>query len=803
LVIAFAATVAAGLPRPARAQLPVPASSAFDVTGFIQEATLDPACAANAHCGGALRVNGQLILVPEETIVIFPASALTWQETFAQAPLPYGLAAAPGPETGMAMNDVPAPLTTYEAHVVGNRVVGGGTDRYVAGLVYVAQHSLSSGAGFINFIDYATGTLRVGGTIGDGTTGTRVRLNDPAGRYGRASSPDPRFTVDSENPTIQAGTGFPMCVPRTDPAVADDPLCPQGNRPVVAAGPPPVYLTNIQMNDPVALPGILPDATRQAPFEVGDYVTFSGILVTDSAAAPTTGPLPANGAAGTWVAAHTIVNNVAIYTWPGRNPAYVSTEVTLIGTGGLTVLGAGEAAVRTRFEGMSTDPSRNVHLYGIDLDPLTGAPTDRDWGTTGVDPGPPTGAVKGRWRFRPPCTAAAATDKACTPPPVGTFLPPTREVRAVVEGAWDPFHAATLYANGLMAGQYHAPILEYVFPENVPGSPIVENNFNTIPFLAQGGYTSSAGTLVGQLSPWPSSVQPAPACTPAVAGPGGPYTAPSGGSITLAGSASGTAPVTLAWTVSAGTLSAPTSASPTFTAPVTGVQLAVTATLVASNACGSSSASTTITVNAALAPTVAGVAPITVFSGSGGGFTASGSDPGGLPLTFTVVQAGVPALANLTVTPVSAWSASVAFSAPVLPLGQVTSTTVTLTVTATSSAGVSSAPATVTVTVKPLPDSVLITATEYRTSKQRLVVNASSSVVSPNVVLTLQPYLTTQGVVFDPSTLGNVFTNNGGGLYILTLVGAPEPAVPPATPLVVISNLGGASPPHGLDKIRL
>ena len=45
-------------------------------------------------------------------------------------------------------------------------------------------------------------------------------------------------------------------------------------------------------------------------------------------------------------------------------------------------------------------------------------------------------------------------------------------------------------------------------------------------------------------------------------------------------------------------------------------------------------------------------------------------------------------------------------------------------------------------------------------------------------------------------------TNNGGGLYTLTLVGAPEPAIPPATPLVVESNLGGVSPPHGLDRIR-
>ena len=62
---------------------------------------------------------------------------------------------------------------------------------------------------------------------------------------------------------------------------------------------------------------------------------------------PTAGPWPAAGTAATYISAHTISNNTAIYTFPGTNPAYVATEVTIIGTGGLTVLGAGEAVVRT------------------------------------------------------------------------------------------------------------------------------------------------------------------------------------------------------------------------------------------------------------------------------------------------------------------------------------------------------------------------------------------------------------------------------------------------------------------------
>ncbi|HZX93197.1 MAG TPA: hypothetical protein VFE90_01685, partial [Myxococcales bacterium] len=207
-LIALTAAAAAMAGAPARAQLPMPASTQFDITGFIQEATLDPACAANPHCGGTIKVNGHVIVVPKETVVEFPANALTWQELFGQAPLPYGLNAAPAPSSGLAIADLPAPLSTWEAHVVGNRVLGGpaGADLYIAGLINVAQSSLSGGSGFINFIDYTTGELRVGGVLGDPTTGARVRLNDPSGRYGRVASPDIRFTVDPDNPTVMSAT---------------------------------------------------------------------------------------------------------------------------------------------------------------------------------------------------------------------------------------------------------------------------------------------------------------------------------------------------------------------------------------------------------------------------------------------------------------------------------------------------------------------------------------------------------------------------------------------------------------------
>lgn len=772
------------LPGRAYAQLPIPGSSQFDLTGFLQAASVT--AAADAHSGGSLTVNGHVVIVPRETIVILPASALTWQELFALAPAPYT-----GVATGMAMSDIPAPITTYEVNVIGNRV----GDQYIAGLITISQNGLNSGAGFINYMDYSIGEMRVGGLMGNAASGARVQINDPliaalgTGRYGRAMSPDVRFMVDQDNPTIASATGFPMCFPRTrvDQGI-DDPLCPQSNRPLAVA-PAIGFASLVQMNNPALAGNPPPDARNQAPLEVGDYVTYAGTLELD--------------ANGVYVSAHTITNNVAIFTWPGTNPAYVRVEVSLIGTGGLTVLGAGEAAFRTRFEGMTTDPSRNVHLYGIDLNPLTGATSDRDWGTIGVDPGPGggIGAVKGRWRFRPPCTAAVATDKACTPPPGGTFLPPTREMRAVIEGQQSQVPGALgalTSANGIYYGQYHAPIGEYIFPENIPGTPIVENNFNSIDFLAKGGYTSWVGTLVGQLNPWPSDVIPSASCTAPTANAGGPYTVASGGVVSLAGSASGTGPFSYAWSApTLGTLSSNSAASPSYTASFVGVQSSEVLTLTVTGSCGSGSANVSITINAVAAPTVNPIAAQTVFSNTLVTMTATGSDPNGLALTFSWLQTGGP----IVLVPNPKAGATQTFTRA-LPIGQVASDVLTFSVIATNSLGVSSAAGTTSVTVKPLPDAISITSAVYRTSQFRLAITATSSVVSANVILKLRPYLTATGVMFDPSILGNTFVNNNNGTYTLTLVGAPEPAVPPATPLIVFSNLGGSSVPSALTLVR-
>ena len=288
---------------PLHAQLPMPASTVFEMTGFIQSATLDNA--ADAFSGGTLTMNNHVVVIPSNTIFQMPATNLTWTELFTQAPAPWGPT-----QTGLALRDTPKPDYTYEVSVQGNRV----GDKYIAALVFVSNLSPQQHQGFISAIDYANGELVVGGS--------RVRLNDPLGRFGRAMTHDKRFTIDEDNPTVKSETGYPMCIPRTrvDQGV-DDPLCPQANRPngqqiftmTAAAAPTAAERANPSTRT-VAL-----DPWRAAPFEVGDYVTVMGPIVKD--------------AAGQYISAHTVSANVGIFTAPGTQPTYVAIDVVLMAPG--------------------------------------------------------------------------------------------------------------------------------------------------------------------------------------------------------------------------------------------------------------------------------------------------------------------------------------------------------------------------------------------------------------------------------------------------------------------------------------
>ena len=303
----------------------------------------------------------------------------------------------------------------------------------------MSQQSVNTSQGYINDIDYVKGELLIGSALGF-KTGARVRINDPIGRYGMAHSPDVRFTSDAQNPTIAARSGFPMCIPRNDPTLADDPICPQRNRPVDPVTK--AYQTTYTMPPPGAgLQLTDPDATQQTPFEVGDFVTFSGTLVRDLACAP----VP--GYDCTYISAHTIIASLGIFTAPGAMPAYVRIEQMLLGVAGLpNPLFPQEAVEKLRMVAFSTDPTALVDIYAVDVDSC-GKMSDRFYST--ADPeGPPVAGLKGRARVS---TA------------FGNYLPATREMRVASRTFTNGFNVdvvlptAKTYANGIVAGQFHAP----------------------------------------------------------------------------------------------------------------------------------------------------------------------------------------------------------------------------------------------------------------------------------------------------------------------------------------------------------
>jgi hypothetical protein len=552
----------------------------FDMTGIIESLTLDggagcptPQSALTApgsyntqvtagsgraamDCTATIVINGQNISLPANTVVTLPASFLTPYELFAFNPLCFAPAACT--ETGLATSDINGRLPgTYEASIQGNIVYNAaGAATLIAGMVKITQEDLNSGEGFINFINYATGELFVGGNSSVAPPdGVRIRINDPVGRYGRvavAADPsdtfDARFAVDDGNPTISAETGYPMCIPRAAPAVPEaDPLCPQSNRgPANVPSPngtlvhlgtfamdcspaeiaanlaavPPRPRCPVIIGAPTGFPSTLAgsDPTQQAPLEVGDYIHYKGNHETD--------------ASGSYIAAHTISANVGIYTQPGHDPAYMTQEVTIVGLGPTTgFTGLQEGRELFKVVGFTTDVGRVVDFGKVMTDPCNGTETVINIGfqfpngSTLAGGGGAAGNVP-LGRFRTQFLKGSTLGVS--------MIPATKEIRTEIRGSNPGLNAVPsaplLAANGLVYGQYQAPVAEYIFPENLGfGSlPIVPNNFSTMQFLTLGhgpwnlydpyGTIFSLGApdpapIQSQLAPWPGAT-PAPAGIP-------------------------------------------------------------------------------------------------------------------------------------------------------------------------------------------------------------------------------------------------------------------------------------------------
>lgn len=418
----------------------------------------------NPLSGGSFTLNGQQFTVPDNLLVDLPTQSLSWSDFTSRAPGGSGV----------------------EVQVQANRVAGG----LVAGIVSISFDPTQFTTGFISYIDYATGHFRINGGPGDPATGQEVVMNDPLGRYGRPTTgAGPLWVVDSDNPSIGAITGYPLCIPRSDPNLTDDPDCPSKNRPKDAAGKFQAIFTMPVPPAPgtTTLPSGPPDSTKQAPLQIGDYVTLSGPTV--------------NGI----LSAFSITANLGIYTAPGTKPVYVVINRAAFGLGGDQFnpnLDVGE----TRIEGFTTDPTGSVSLFALDVDHCTGVTTQRSLITVNPVVGP--AGMKGRWRW--------LAGKI--------IITPSRQVFAThISGTMNA-------ANGLVAGQFTLPVAfgGIIFPGLMPiASPFLPVRFDWCPWLKDGGgpYTPLAGGkggVVGQLAQWPGASAPAvaaPAVCPAAQPP--------------------------------------------------------------------------------------------------------------------------------------------------------------------------------------------------------------------------------------------------------------------------------------------
>ncbi|KAF9026950.1 hypothetical protein BDZ89DRAFT_1067279 [Hymenopellis radicata] len=305
--------------------------SPFATIGYITGGTLNNA--SDVLSGGTLTLNGNIeLVIPRNLLVNTPSlTAVAWGEMFT----PDGV-----------LNLPLWPEISWEAQVFVNYING----QKIAGIVYVFQEIANINEGFITAIDYEKGEMRIDGTFGDLTTGQRVVINDPVGRYGLVHGDWPLWTADTT----------------THPAVELDILCPDYNRPVDASGTP---LTGFGTARPESL----------CSLKVGDFIIYSATLVQD-----------ANGER--LLAAYTIDANLGIFTTPGTIPAYLRIETLQAGINGDP---AGEIA-QTRVEGYITDETATISIFVIEVDPCTGEQSERLWGSAI----PRTTGRKGQWRFR-------------------------------------------------------------------------------------------------------------------------------------------------------------------------------------------------------------------------------------------------------------------------------------------------------------------------------------------------------------------------------------------------------------------
>jgi hypothetical protein len=463
------------------------------------------------------------MIIPDNTIVQFPANTMTYADIFDYAvwgpvygadvvPQPTNAPPPPAGTTGLALTDpIVNHFPAYEISAVGNIITDftTGTQRYIVGLIApAAQQDLNTHGGYINFIDYASGRFRMGGIIGDpncdpaqaygGPTcsGTLVEINDPVGRWGKIHSPDQRFSTDTANPTVTATTGYPMCIPRVElPAIDID--CPEANRPRDINDVPLKIFTMPAVAGPGD--GTSPDPYRMVPLEVGDWVDVGGTLFKIN-------PTGGNGPRNTYISAHTVTAHLGYRTAPGTTPAYVQTEEFLFGVGdrngGPTVAGiAQETSTRAVVVAFTTDTSvAGANLFGVYYAPDGSIqeipfPNGNSGNIVIDDP------VRGRLRWQ-------TSNNGNTPGVLANAAGPQQFYREYILRLTSGTVQLPTQQNGLeglIAGEYLAPIFEYLFGEGTNfGEPVPPFNFNDLGFLSIGEGAAGPGGATGPLRPFPA-----------------------------------------------------------------------------------------------------------------------------------------------------------------------------------------------------------------------------------------------------------------------------------------------------------
>jgi hypothetical protein len=333
-----------------------------------------------------------------------------------------------------------AGILGYEVSISGNVVNG---QAIAAQIGLSAQFGLEGGQGYVETVDIADGSLKIRG-------GPTVRINDPKGVFAKQTTQAPLFLADTENPSVTAFSGFPMCIPRSD---ADD-KCPQSNRPTGG--------TNFAAPDPLAM----------VPFRVGDFIEYSGIK---------------NG--GNEVLAHVITAiNVQVTTSASSTvPNYIRMEDAIIG---VFDSAANVEMADVRFIGyLSSCTGASVSISAIDVDPCTGEESYRQIGTAT----PKAGDVRCKWEFRADTTVQS------------TY---TREYLIKANTP------VTETKDGIKAGQYVQPVTEWIQPEvDVPGTEPPPFKFSNIGGLVQGDFLDGQRFGPLSPFPGPTPPSPSKTCS--------------------------------------------------------------------------------------------------------------------------------------------------------------------------------------------------------------------------------------------------------------------------------------------------